>query len=252
MFWTCWSNLISSRNLKCAETESTPFFGVIKVQKKVCHSFSKWVRPQHFTFCTPMIRDVAPFSDSLEVAWWQIWARGSFMSFLFHQAWAPILPLGFACFAPQAPICVPLIVPCAAMRATWFWSATHHNTWGWSGQRGLLQQIMMMTIVSIIEGGQLMITLTTPTTFTIRRKGECTWRCFGCWDADLHYSDRKNMQNFGLRHLHSPHPLESYFSKYCKTILPLTSHCCFGDKWKLDGKLLDYRKTGHARHIFGP
>ena len=32
----------------------------------------------------------------------------------------------------------------------------------------------------------------------------------------------KNMQNFGLRHLHSPHPLESYFSKYCKTILPLT------------------------------
>ena len=180
------------------------------------------------------------------------WARGSFMSFLFRRAWAPILPLGFACFAPQAPICVPLIVPCAAMRATWFWSATHHNTWGWSGQRGLLQQIMMMTIVSIIEGGQLMITLTTPTTFTIRRKGECTWRCFGCWDADLHYSDRKNMQNFGLRHLHSPHPLESYFSKYCKTILPLTSHCCFGDKWKLDGKLLDYRKTGHARHIFGP
>ena len=129
MFWACWSNLIRSRNLKCAETEFTPFFEVIKVQTKFGHSFSEWVRPEHSPFCTSMIRDVAPFSDSLEIVWWQIWARGSFMSFLFRRAWAPILPLGFACFAPQAPICVPLIVPCAAMRATWFWSATLRHTY---------------------------------------------------------------------------------------------------------------------------
>ena len=72
MFWACWSNLIRSRNLKRAETEFTPFFEVIKVQTQFCHSFSKWVRPEHSPFCTSMIRDVAPFSDSRKIAWWQI------------------------------------------------------------------------------------------------------------------------------------------------------------------------------------
>ena len=145
------------------------------------------------------------------------------MSFLFHQAWAPILPLGFACFAPQAPICVPLIVPCAAMRATWFWSATHRHTWGWSGQRSNNDDDNFEH-----HGGKAgMITLTTPTRITIRREGECTTAtAYGdVLDAEMQMCTTvtgKNMQNFGLRHLHSPHPLESYFSKYCKTILPLT------------------------------
>ena len=78
-----------------------------------------------------------------------------------------------------------------------------------------------------------MITLTTPTRITIRREGECTTAYGDVLDAEMQMCTTvtgKNMQNFGLRHLHSPHPLESYFSKYCKTILPLTSHCCFGDK----------------------
>ena len=86
------------------------------------------------------------------------------------------------------------------------------------------------------HGGKAgMITLTTPTRITIRREGECTTAtAYGdVLDAEMQMCTTvtgKNMQNFGLRHLHSPHPLESYFSKYCKTILPLTSYCCFGDK----------------------
>ena len=144
-----------------------------------------------------------------------------FYEFPLSPAWAPILPLGFACFAPQAPICVPLIVPCAAMRATWFWSATHRHTWGWSGQRSNNDDDNFEH-----HGGKAgMITLTTPTRITIRREGECTTAYGDVLDAEIQMCTTvtgKNMQNFGLRHLHSPHPLESYFSKYCKTILPLT------------------------------
>ena len=74
-------------------------------------------------------------------------------------------------------------------------------------------------------GRAVMITLTTPTRITIRREGECTTAYGDVLDAEIQMCTTvtgKNMQNFGLRHLHSPHPLESYFSKYCKTILPLT------------------------------
>ena len=156
MFGACWSNLIRSRNLKCAETEFTPFFEVIKVQTKFCHSFffqmsEAWTFPFlyfHDSRCCTLFR----FSRDRVVA---NLSAGKFYEFPLSPGLGSNFASGLCLLCPPSPHL------CAANRALCrhegnlilICNSPAHMRMIRTKRVALTN--IMMRIVSIMEGGQL-------------------------------------------------------------------------------------------------